>query len=449
MDLHFLILFSLSLIDFLSPAYGYDPLDPNGNITIKWDVLVKNEDGNQNIQVSILNYQLYRHIELPGWRLSWGWQNQEVIWDMSGSEATEQGNCSTFLGSKKPHCCLQNPVIVDLLPGTPFNKQVSNCCKGGVLPSFVQGPGKFGSSFLMTIGSGAPSSTPPKGNVKVGVGIPTNFSLGVPGYSCGEAHLVPPSKFYSDNGRRTTEAVATYNVTCSYSQFLSSPSPKCCVSLSAFYNESIIPCPRCSCGCQGQAGLKCVKSGETPPVLQMPTDDNTPPPDPLVVCTRHMCPIRVHWHVKVSYKEYWRVKMTITNMNYVKNYSEWNLEVLHPSLQGLTQVFSFNYKPLNQHGNFNDTGMFYGIKFYNDMLSQAGENGNVQTEILLRKDPGNFTFRDGWAFPRRIYFNGDECVMPAPDDYPMMPSRALLLSPPNYILLFFLLCILWFSGFFY
>lgn len=73
-----------------------------------------------------------------------------------------------------------------------------------------------------------------------------------------------------------------------------------------------------------------------------------------------------------------------------------------------------------------DTGMFWGVQFYNDVLLQAGKIGNVQTELLLKKDMGNFTFKEGWAFPRRILFNGDECVMPSPDDYPRLPKSASL-----------------------
>lgn len=135
-----------------------------------------------------------------------------------------------------------------------------------------------------------------------------------------------------------------------------------------------------------------------------------------------MCPIRVHWHVKQSYKEYWRVKITVNNLNILKNYSQWNLVALHPNLRSLTQVFSFNYKPLNQYGYINDTGMFWGIQYYNDMLLQEGKSGNVQTEMLLHKDSEMFTFREGWGFPRRILFNGDECVMPPPDQYPRLPN---------------------------
>ncbi|XLU54933.1 hypothetical protein S245_049581, partial [Arachis hypogaea] len=31
---------------------------------------------------------------------------------------------------------------------------------------------------------------------------------------------------------------------------------------------------------------------------------------PLVQCTSHMCLIRVHSHIKLQYKEYWRIKIT-------------------------------------------------------------------------------------------------------------------------------------------
>lgn len=66
--------------------------------------------------------------------------------------------------------------------------------------------------------------------------------------------------------------------------------------------------------------------------------------------------------------------------------------------------------------------MLWGIKYYNDLLMQAGPYGNVQSELLFRKDPSTFTFQKGWAFPRRIYFNGDNCVMPPPDAYPRLPN---------------------------
>ncbi|XVE58701.1 hypothetical protein DITRI_Ditri04bG0190000 [Diplodiscus trichospermus] len=147
----------------------------------------------------------------------------------------------------------------------------------------------------------------------------------------------------------------------------------------------------------------------------------------LVQCTSHMCPVRIRCHVKLNYKEYWRVKITITNFNYNMNYSQWNLVVQHPNFDNLTQIFSFMYKPLTPYTSINDTVMLWGIKFYNDLLSQAGPLGNVQSELLFRKDKATSTFEKGWAFPRRIYFNGDNCVMPPPDAYPWISLWALVL----------------------
>lgn len=71
-----------------------------------------------------------------------------------------------------------------------------------------------------------------------------------------------------------------------------------------------------------------------------------------------------------------------------------------------------------------DTGMFYGMKYYNDLLMEAGPFGNIQSEVLLQKDKNTFTFKQGWAFPRKVYFNGDECMLPPPDTYPHLPNSA-------------------------
>jgi hypothetical protein len=66
--------------------------------------------------------------------------------------------------------------------------------------------------------------------------------------------------------------------------------------------------------------------------------------------------------------------------------------------------------------------MLWGIKFHNDLLMEAGRLGSsVQSELLFRKDATDLTFDKGWAFPRRVFFNGDACVMPPPDAYPWLP----------------------------
>ncbi|CAH2044910.1 unnamed protein product [Thlaspi arvense] len=338
---------------------AYDALDPTGNITIKWDIMGWNADG-YTATVYIFNFQQYRHIQSPGWQLGWSWKKKEVIWNMVGAQATEQGDCSKFKGTI-PHCCKKTPTVVDLLPGTPYNKQVANCCRGGVISSWAQDPATAVSSFQITVGQSGTTNTT--------VRAPRNVTLKGPGpgYTCGPAKIVPPSKFMTDDKRRKTQALCNPKI------------------------ASVIP--------TGKNNL-----------------------EPLLQCTQHMCPIRVHWHVKTNYKEYWRVKVTITNFNYNMNYSQWNLVAQHPNFDNVTQLFSFNYKPLSLYAGINDTAMLWGIKFYNDFLSQAGPIGNVQSEILFRKNPSKFTLEKGWAFPRRIYFNGDNCVMPSPDLYPWLPN---------------------------
>ncbi|KAK7302348.1 hypothetical protein RJT34_13235 [Clitoria ternatea] len=417
-------------------ADGYDTLDPLGNITVTWDFLSDNGD-TIDVRVSIYNFQLFRHVEEPGWRLGWTWKDDEVIWAMLGAEATEQGDCTRFRGQQKPHCCEKKPVIIDLMPGAPYNMQSTNCCKGGVLTSMTQDASKLGATFQMNY---MKASVPLRHLKGSNFTMPKHFTFGIPGYTCGIPFQVPPTKFTKD-GHRWQQVLETWNVTCIYSQFLAAPAPKCCVSLSAFYNSTIVPCPTCSCNCQGLSGANCVNSDKTS-MLQLPQAKDGTPPAPIVRCSHHMCPIRVHWHVKQSYKEYWRVKITITNLNLIKNYSQWNLVVLHPNLRSVYQVFSFNYKSLPIYGNFNDIGMFWGLQYYNDMLLAHGDNGNVQTEVLLRKDAGEFSFKDGWTFPRKISFNGDECVMPSPDAYPRLPNTAHVATKSPLILLFSIIILL-------
>jgi len=137
---------------------------------------------------------------------------KEIIWAMVGGQATEQGDCSQF-EVNIPHCCKRETTIVDLLPGTPYNMQIANCCKGGVLNSWVQDPVSAVASFQISVGR--------SGTTNYTVKAPLNFTLKAPGpgYSCGVAHEVkPPTKFISQDGRRTTQAHGKLFQHCSFSQ---------------------------------------------------------------------------------------------------------------------------------------------------------------------------------------------------------------------------------------
>lgn len=111
------------------------------------------------------------------------------------------GDCSKYKGNI-PHCCKKDPTVVDLLPGTPYNQQIANCCKGGVLNSWVQDPGNAASSFQISVGAA--------GTTNKTVRVPRNFTLmgPGPGYTCGPAKVVRPTKFVTTDTRRTTQAMS-------------------------------------------------------------------------------------------------------------------------------------------------------------------------------------------------------------------------------------------------
>ncbi|KAL2479140.1 Protein COBRA [Forsythia ovata] len=345
------LVFLLSCLNF-SFSDAYDVLDPRGNITIKWDVISWTSDGYIAV-VTVFNFQKYRHIQAP-------WM--EIGLDM---------------GQKRS----------DL-------EHIANCCRGGVISSWVQDPENAVTAFQVTVGLAGTSNKT--------VRVPKNFTLKAPGpgYTCGPAEIVKQSKFITPDKRRVTQALMTWNVTCMYSQFLAQKAPTCCVSLSSFYNDTIVNCPACTCGCRNsliQTGT-CVDL-DSPHWASALSSSRKNSDTPLVRCTSHMCPIRVHWHVKLNYKEYWRVKITITNFNYRMNYTQWNLVAQHPNFDNLTQTFSFNYKSLTPYGSINDTAMLWGIKFYNDFLMEAGPSGSVQSELLFRKEKKTFSFRQGMGLP--------------------------------------------------
>ncbi|KAL7094625.1 hypothetical protein ACP275_11G115500 [Erythranthe tilingii] len=426
------LLFLLSCFVFTSTE-AYDALDPNGNITIRWDVIDWTADGYVAV-VTMLNYQQYRHIEAPGWTLGWSWANKEVIWSMLGGQATEQGDCSRFKGNI-PNCCKKDPTVVDLFPGTPHNRTIPKCCKGGVVSSWAQDSTNAVSSFQVTVGN--------SGNTNRTVRVPKNFSLNAPGpgYTCGSARIVNPTRFVTPDGRRITQAMMTWNVTCTYSRFLVGKTPTCCVSLSSFYNDTIVPCPNCTCGCQNNLThpQNCMNPDSPNLASVVSEGQKSNNLAPLVQCTSHMCPVQVHWHVKLNHKDYWKVNITITNFNYRMNYTQWNLVVQHPSFDNSTQISSFNYKPLNPYTSINDTTMLWGVKFYNDLLMQAGPLGKVESEILFRKNKSNLTSDGSWGFPRTIFFNGDSCTMPPSDAYPFIPNSSIYRNVSSLMLLIGLL----------
>lgn len=132
---------------------------------------------------------------------------------MVGAQTTEQGDCSKFKGNV-PHCCKRNPTVVDLLPGVPYNQQIANCCKGGVVASWGQDPSSAVSSFQVSVGLAGTSNKTVK--------LPTNFTLlgPGPGYTCGPAKIVPSTVYLTPDRRRKTQALSEHFTSCKVENIL-------------------------------------------------------------------------------------------------------------------------------------------------------------------------------------------------------------------------------------
>lgn len=347
---------------------------------------------------------------------------------------TKQGNCSLFKFDP-PHSCEKSPVILDLVLEASLENRSEGCCRSGVLSAWAVDPSKSFSSFEISVGSmdGDGNEQPPANITLMAPG---------PGYTCSPFLDAHPTVSSLIDGKRQVQAFRTWKSTCTYSIFVYNKTPLCCVSLSAFYNPSITPCPTCSCGCReaNQTSVQCTRDK-----LQLSTTESA---NLLasVQCSDHMCPVRVHWHVKTNYIDHWKVKLTVSNYNYDRNYSNWNILVQHPGFSQSTEAFSFNSSQLPSVRYGDELALFWGIEYYNTELVQSTESnvGYVTTDILLEKDLESFTLSNGWALPRRVYFNGDNCQMPLPDTFPMLPNGSSKQSLSLFIsIILFLTFLFW------
>ncbi|PIA30521.1 hypothetical protein AQUCO_05500065v1 [Aquilegia coerulea] len=399
----------------------YDPLDPDGNITVAFDIFKWTDDGYM-AKVTIQNYYQYLHVDRDGWQLGWTWASNEIILSMTGAFALQQGNCSSFKGDEIPHCCKKDPVIVDMPENAIPESRSENCCHGGMISAKATDPSKSSTSFDIKVGNLPGNSS---GN------LPQNVTLMAPGpgYTCSSFEDYPPT-VYPGLGKREMQVFRTWKSECTYSPFVAKKVPTCCVSLSTFYSPTITQCPTCSCGCrlETKSAGACLRhlSDSYSVGTEFIYDTGG-----LLRCTDHMCPVRVHWHVKNNYRDHWRVKVTVSNNNYGKNYSDWNLLIQHPGLSASPRIYSFNSTLLPTVGFAEEVALLWGLKNWNEMLLQStdGREGSVSTEILMGKNDHSFTFRNGWGLPRRIYFNGENCQMPLPDDFPMLPNGSCSLHP--------------------
>lgn len=364
---------------------GDDPLNLNGNITIRWDIVSWTPDG-YVASVDIVNFQQYRTVTEPGWRLGWTWARREVIWSMVGARPLRRGDCSSFKDGI-PASCTRSPTVADLTANMPSREKIDGCCKGGVLLTQLQDARKSVAKFQIAVGAAGTTSKT--------VQLPKNYTLAAPGgggYSCSSAKIVPPTKFLSKGRKRVTLAMMTWQVVCRYAP-PRGYKPPCCVSLSSDQGTKV-PCATCACSCKPSDAKSCAPSSGK-------TERGKSP----VQCTNHMCPININWHLLSKSKGSVRwFEVSISNLNRHANYTDWILMIQHPAVQKFVNA-NTNYWSLPSELGSMD--VLWGIENYDQGLGPLGSGRSTAKFVISYKgSPGN------WNFSSNVVFNGDRCTNP-------------------------------------
>ncbi|KAI3781767.1 hypothetical protein L2E82_11791 [Cichorium intybus] len=131
---------------------------------------------------------------------------------------------------------------------------------------------------------------------------------------------------------------------------------KCCVSFSAYYAESVVPCNTCACGCEDEDTRKCDKDAR---VLPLPTEALLVPFANRTIKAKawakikHMdlprklscpdnCPVNVNWHLDSDYKSSWSVRITLFNWQRRPFEDRFLAVQLKKAFVGYENVYSFN-----------------------------------------------------------------------------------------------------------
>lgn len=241
--------------------------------------------------------------------------------------------------------------------------------------------------------------------------------------------------------------------------------PKCCVSFSAYYNESIMPCPTCACGCPAAptaptdvcdanasamflpyGALTLAPVNRTKQILAWAGLQHKKVPNPLPC--QDYCGVNINWHIVSDFTRGWSARMTLFDWSNV-TYPDWYAVVeMDKAYQGLQQAYSFNATKLGLVNNtgqeiVNNSFVVQGLPGLNYLMAaQNFTSGKLQSVISFTKDttPGiEIPLGDG--FPTKIWFNGEECVLP---DF--IPSSAIRVMVVPGVLGFLLaLCVFMFG----
>ncbi|MCL7038113.1 hypothetical protein MKW94_022818 [Papaver nudicaule] len=419
-----------------------------GDLVIMYDIL-RSYDTEYYAQVSISNQNPLGRLDY--WKLSWTWMRQEFITEMKGAYPSIVDSRDCMFGPQGIYYknmdfanvlnCQKNPTIIDLpldKANDPTLGMVPFCCRNGTILPPSMDPSRSTSVFQLMV-----KKMPPYLN-KSDLVAPQNFQI--KGFKCGSPIPVSPSLFPDTTSGLPINktAVMSWQVVCNIAQ-PKDASPKCCVSFSAFYNESVIPCKTCACGCPKFPSKTCRTTAPARLLpayaLLVPFDNRTdygkawaaikrlPISEP-APCSDN-CGVSINWHVNSDYAKGWTARITVFNWGKT-SFADWFIGTQFRAAAGFEKTYSFNGTTLN--GSESDTIFMHGREGLNYLVGEVdgakpGRDprvpGKQQSVILFskKKTPG-LDIVAGDGFPTKVFFNGDECSLP--DLFPSIASRISL-----------------------
>ncbi|XP_015959595.1 COBRA-like protein 7 [Arachis duranensis] len=438
-----------------------------GDLSIIYDV-TKTYDSNYWAEVTVSNKNSIGRLD--HWKLSWEWINDEFIYTMKGAYPSNVDSSECIFGSQGEYYkeldfadvlnCERRPTVVDL-PPSRFNDsklgKVPFCCRNGTLLPPTMDPSKSISRFQMQV-----FKMPPNIN-RSHLAPPRNWKISGeelnPEYQCGNPVRVSPSESLDPTGLPSnTSAIASWQILCNITR--NTRKSKCCVSFSAFFNESVVPCQTCACGCSAKPERTCSVAEPAvllpPEALLVPFENRTKMahtwaerkhlsvPNPMP-CGDN-CGVSINWHVNTDYRQGWTARITLFNWGET-DFADWFVAVeMDKAAPGFEKMYSFNASSLDKVKN---TIFMQGKEGLNFLVAEAnGSNpkkdpkvpGKQQSVISFRKKntPG-IKVVDGDGFPNKVFFNGEECSLPLV--YPSSGFRNEFSFVP--VLLLMLLPIIW------
>lgn len=411
-----------------------------GDLIIMYDV-TKAYDSNYFAQVTISNHNPLARLD--SWRLSWEWKRDEFIYSMRGAytdviDTTEcifgrPGQYYKEIDFSQAVNCERMPTVIDL-PLSRANDtslgMVQSCCRNGTILPPQMDITRSTSAFQMQV-----YKMPPDLN-RTALFPPVNWRINAtmgPDYVCQNPILVSPSLHDNPSGLSSrVESVSSWQIVCN----ITTPKdpPKCCVSFSAFYSDSVIPCNTCACGCKNHAPTNNCSTTAPPLLLDAPTalfpfENRTVKavawaklrgrvvPNPLP-CGDN-CGVSINWHVLSDYEKGWTARLSIFNWG-DNQYIDWFAAVqLNMARLGFEEVYSFNGSLVSSN---RDTIFMKGLPDQNYIIAETKAKnpkknppfpGSQQSVIFFtKKRTPDINVVAGDGFPTRVLFNGEECALP-------------------------------------